>query len=204
MTDSTSRPPPPSRGVTQRSNLSQANSEVKNGTRNSSETPSLMQDKSGASPTPSSEGSVGFPRYHPLGRQGKSSISAASDSSLRSDWSHLPPDLQDHLTYFYDNLTLHHYSMKFDSCNFFQTYFLDAALRNESLLHAVVGFSAYHRTLQNPSGKIQDFLQYYNKSVSLLLSSLRKDESRDIGTLLAILQLATIEVRLEHIDMSAC
>lgn len=71
---------------------------------------------------------------------------------------------------------------------------MDAALRNDALLHAVVGFSAFQRTLHNPTGKIQDFLQYYNKSVSLLLSSLRKGEKRDIGTLLAILQLATIEV----------
>lgn len=83
-----------------------------------------------------------------------------------------------------------------DSGNFLRTRFLDAALRNESLLHAVVGFSAFHRTLHNPEGKIQDFLPYYNKAVSLLLKSLRKNERRDNGTILAILQLATIEVRI--------
>lgn len=195
MMEDVSRPVPPSRTATQRSSMSQANSEPKLSTRNSSEAPSLMRDKSCVSPNPSTEDSPGDSVSQAPGRKGKSSISSGSDSSLKSDWSHLPPDLQYNLTYFYENLNHCHYSMKFDSCNFLQTHFLDAALRNDALLHAVVGFSAFHRTLHNPSGKIQDFLQYYNKSVSLLLRSLRKNEKRDIGILLAILQLATIEVR---------
>lgn len=79
-----------------------------------------------------------------------------------------------------------------------QTQFLDAALGNDALLYAVVGFSAFQRTLHNSEGKIQDFLQYYNKAVSLLLKSLKKGERYSNGTLLAILQLATIEVREER------
>lgn len=193
MLDDLSRPPGPSRTSTQRSSISQTTNEQKSATRTPSETPSLIQDKSCASPTPSTEGSVGYATYQGMGRQGKSSISSASGSNLRSNWSHLPSDLQFYLTYFYENLTHCHYSLKLDSGNFLRTRFLDAALRNDALLHAVVGFSAFQRTLHNPTGKIQDFLQYYNKSVSLLLSSLRKGEKRDIGTLLAILQLATIE-----------
>jgi hypothetical protein len=191
------RPPGPSRSSTQRSSISQASTDHKSATRTPSETPSLMQDKSCASPTPSTEGSVGYSVYQGMGRQGKSSISSASGSNLRSDWSHLPPDLQFYLTYFYENLTHCHYSLKLDSGNFLRTRFLDAALRNDALLHAVVGFSAFQRTLHNPAGRIQDFLQYYNKSVSLLLNSLRKGHKRDIGTLLAVLQLATIEVRAQ-------
>jgi hypothetical protein len=74
------------------------------------------------------------------------------------------------------------------------TRLLDAAMKNDSLLHAIVGFSAFQHTLHNPEGRIQDFLQYYNKAVSLLLRSLRRGERRAMGTLLAILQLATIEV----------
>jgi hypothetical protein len=73
--------------------------------------------------------------------------------------------------------------------------FLDAALRNEALLNAVVGFSAFQRTLHNPDGKINDFLQYYNKAVSLLLLSLKKGERHSNAMILTILQLATIEVR---------
>ena len=116
---------------------------------------------------------------------------------MRTDWSHLPPDLQFYLTYFYENITHCHYSLKHDSGNFLRTHFLDAALRNEALLHAVVGFSAFQRTLHNPEGKILDFLQYYNKAVSLLLKSLKKGEKHNSGTILAILQLATIEVGTE-------
>jgi len=84
----------------------------------------------------------------------KSNISSPFRSdALRSDWSHLPPDLQFYLTYFYKNITHLHYALKFDSGNFLRTTFLDAALRNEALLYAVVGFSAFQRTLRNPAGK---------------------------------------------------
>lgn len=78
-----------------------------------------------------------------------------------------------------------------------RTQYLEIAQRHEALLYAIVGFSAFQRTLHNPEGKIQDFLQYYNKAVSLLLKSLKQGERPSNGTLLAILQLATIEVRVE-------
>jgi len=188
-----------SKAGTQRSNAGQSFSGQKTTTRHSSETPSLVQDK-GASPTPSTEGSVGYSVYQAAGmlRQHKSSISSPSGpDSLRSDWSHLPTDLQFYLTYFYENLTHLHYSLKIDSSDFLRTRFLDAALRNDALLYAVVGFSAFQRTLKTPGGKIQDFLQYYNKAVSLLLNSLKKGERHNNGTILAILQLATIEVRFD-------
>jgi len=162
--------------------------------RQNSETPSLVQDK-GTSPTPSTEGSIGYPSFQAVGTSRPKQLSASGSDILKSDWSHLPPDLQFYLTYFYENLTYLHYSLKFDSTNFLKTRFIGAALRNEALLYAVVGFSAFQRTLHNPEGKIQDFLQYYNKSVSNLLKSLKKGERHDNGTILAILQLATIEVR---------
>lgn len=85
--------------------------------------------------------------------------------------------------------------MKMDPSNFLKTLFLEFALKNDALLYGVVGFSAFHRTMHNPEGKIQDFLQYYNKAVTFLLQSLKKGEQRSTGMLLAILQLATIEVR---------
>jgi len=172
-------------------------------TRHSSETPSLVQDRA-ASPTPSTEGSIGYSAYLTIRRSrlSKPSISlAAGSDSLRGDWSHLPTDLQFYLAYFCENITYLHYSLKFDSENFLQTCFLDAALKNEALLHAIVGFSAFQRTLHNQEGRIQDFLQYYNKAVSLLLKSLKKGERHSSGMLLAILQLATIEVKLRHIKV---
>jgi len=87
---------------------------------------------------------------------------------------------------------------------FFFLDFLDAALQNEALLYAVVGFSSFQYTVHKGKGRIQDFLQYYNKAVSLLLGSLRKGDKHNIGTLLAILQLATIEVRLEAPSSPQC
>lgn len=165
-------------------------------TRQNSETPSLVQDK-GASPTPSTEGSVGYSTYASLANPQNSNISTSAASGveeLRSDWSHLPPDLQYYMSYFFDNVTYLHYSLKYDAGNFLRTQFLDAALRNDALLHAAVGFSAFQRTLHNPQGRIEDFLPYYNKAVSLLLLSLKRGERHNLGTILAILQLATIEV----------
>lgn len=86
--------------------------------------------------------------------------------------------------------------MRRDIGNFFQTTFLNLALRNEALLNAVLGFSTYQRTLKNPNGKIQDFLKYYQDAVTLLIGFLkRRDAKHDLATLLTILQLATIEVR---------
>lgn len=190
--------PPPSSG-----NLSLTG--PKSGTRHSSETPSLVQDK-GTSPTPSTEGSIGYSSYQPgLDPRAKMQNISSSTSSdtIRSDWSHLPQDLQFYLTYFYENVTHHHYSLKYDSGNFMRTSFLDAALKNEALLYAVVGFAAFQATLHSPTGRIQDFLGYYNKAVSLLLKSLRKGERRSTGTILAILQLATIEVSPQSL-MEAC
>lgn len=179
----------------QSSGTAQSLNDRKSSTRHSSETPSLVQDK-GTSPTPS-EGSMGYPPQvlNDWRLKKPSPSPAASD---KTDWSYLPADIQFYLTYFCENISHLHYSLKHDSENFMRTQFLDVALENEALLYAIVGFSAFQRTLHNPQGKIQDFLQYYNKAVSLLLKSLKKGERHSNGTLLAILQLATIEVRLDE------
>ena len=160
-------------------------------TRNSSETPSLVQDKA-SSPTPSSEGSTGYATYQSL--VDASLPGQSTRTGDKADWASLPQDLRFYLTYFQQNITHLHYSLKYDPDDFMRTRYLDIALQNEALLYAVVGFSAFQRTLRNPHGKIQDFLQYYNKSVSLLLKSLKGGERHSHGTILAMLQLATIEV----------
>lgn len=112
----------------------------------------------------------------------------------RGDWSHLPSDMRHYLAHFCENITNLHYCMINDADDFFHTILPNIAVRNEALLNAVVGFSAYNITLQNPDGKLSDFLQYYNKSVTLLLNWLKRKEKHNIATLLTILQLATIEV----------
>jgi hypothetical protein len=111
-----------------------------------------------------------------------------------TDWSQLPPQYQQGLSFFVENLNHFNYCIPLDSDEFFTKILPSMATRHEPLLNAVVGFSAYHSTLQNPEGKLQDFLQYYNKSVTQLLSLLQRKEKPNIATLLTILQLATIEV----------
>ncbi|KAL0944367.1 C6 finger domain-containing protein [Colletotrichum truncatum] len=113
--------------------------------------------------------------------------------SSHTDWSHLPTDLRQHLEYFCENVTHYHYCMLTDAHEIFRVVLPNYALQNEALLYAVVGFAAYQRTLQDPDGKIEDFLKYYNKSVILLLNSLKRKEKHGIATLLTVLQLATIE-----------
>ncbi|KAH7328214.1 hypothetical protein B0I35DRAFT_403620 [Stachybotrys elegans] len=111
----------------------------------------------------------------------------------RPDFSHLPLQMQRHLNWFIDNITYHHYCLNLDGDNFFKDILPHVALTDEALLNALVGFSAYHTTLQDPDGKLEDFLQYYNRSVTLLLACLKRKERYSVGTLLTILQLATIE-----------
>lgn len=91
-------------------------------------------------------------------------------------------------------MTHHHYSLKYDGGDFLKTTFLEIALGYEPLLYAITAFSAYFHTLAMPNGKVQYFLGYYDKSVSLLRQSLLRSPRHTVATLLTILQLATFEV----------
>lgn len=152
--------------------------------RHGSETPSF--DDRGSSPSSSTVTSSGKPAPYCL-----SDFTPQSEG--RPDCTHLPDDIQYYLRWHYDNITFYHYGINHDTDDFYRMILPRAAMQNESLLNAVVGFTAYHATLQNPDGKLQDFLKYYNKSVTLLLTSLKRKEKASVYTLLTILQLATIE-----------
>ncbi|KAK4193712.1 adhesion and hyphal regulator 1 [Podospora australis] len=155
----------------------------------------------------STTSSLGFQRAIPGFRHGSETPSAEGNKSsspsmpcgtttpvaVRPDWTFLPHELQFYLGYFYDNITHYHYGLLSDTDNFFRTTLVELALRNEALLFALVGFSAYHHSLKNPNGKINEFLQYYNRSVTLLLTCLKNKEMSSSATLFTILQLATIE-----------
>jgi len=178
---------PPRRSSTTSSFGQQAG---RSGTRYGSETPSYEGTKSSSPPASTGTGSSFTPAAL------LSDVAWQTTSSL-PDWSALPSDLQFYLSYFCENITHYHYCMVTDSDDFFRLVLPSAALQHEALLFAVVGFAAYHHTLKNPNGQIKEFLQYYNKSVTLLLGFLKKKEKYNIGTLLTILQLAAIEVREE-------
>ncbi|MCJ1306133.1 hypothetical protein MMC08_008951 [Hypocenomyce scalaris] len=122
-------------------------------------------------------------------------LSSVSTNTSREStpWSHLPADLQYYLEYHQSHLTYQYYFFKHDADQFLHTVFLDHALSYEPLLYAVVGFAAFRLTLKKSQGKIQDFLQYYNKSVSLLRRSLQSGQKHTDSTMLTILQLAAFE-----------
>ena len=125
-------------------------------------------------------------------------LSSVSTNTSREStpWSHLPSDLQYYLDYHQSHLTYQYYFFKHDADHFLHTVFLDHALSYEPLLYAVVGFAAFRLTLKKSEGKIQDFLHYYNKSVSLLRRSLQSGQKHTDSTMLTILQLAAFEVGL--------
>lgn len=106
--------------------------------------------------------------------------------------------LKDHvkffLTYHQERINHHHYFMNLASDLFFRGTLIDMALEYEPLLYAVVAFAAYHHTLEQPQGKINDFLKYYNQSIQLLLNSLASGEKHSEATLATVLQLSTFEV----------
>ena len=107
----------------------------------------------------------------------------------------MPKDVRFYIKYHRDQLSYHHYSLKYDGGDFLKTTFLEIALGYEPLLYAITAFAAYFHTLESPNGKVQQFLGYYDKSVSLLRQSLVKSPRHTVATLLTILQLATFEVR---------
>ncbi|KAK3943875.1 hypothetical protein QBC46DRAFT_361616 [Diplogelasinospora grovesii] len=180
-------PPRPRRSSTASSSF--ALQRFATGTRQESETPSFEGTKS-SSPSVSTGTTSSLT---PAPMQLTDVAPSFSISGTRPDWSFLPHELQFYLNYFYENITHYHYCMVNDSDDFFRSILTSMAIRDEALLYAVVGFAAYHYTLTTPNGKIKEFLQYYNRSVTLLLAFLKKKEKHSVTTLLTILQLATIE-----------
>ncbi|KAL1296971.1 hypothetical protein AAFC00_004570 [Neodothiora populina] len=113
-----------------------------------------------------------------------------------SKFSQLPSQVRFYINYHREHVTYHHYSMKTDPGDFLRTTFLEIALSYEPLLYAITAFSAYHHTLNKPDGHLEDFLGYYNKSVSLLRESLARTPKHSLATVLTILELATFEETL--------
>jgi hypothetical protein len=155
--------------------------------RQTSETPSQDGTKS-VSPSAST---VTTGSWTPAGHPGTEVTLPANGALERAQ---LPPDFQTYLLFFQKNMTHYHYGLAVDEDDFFNSELPNVAIQCEPLLNALVGFAAYHVTLQNPNGQLQDFLQYYNRSVTQLLRLLKRKETHNVFVLLTILQLATIEV----------
>ena len=151
-------------------------------TSNFEDTPSPSPELSGSSTSAFSN------------EQSRLSSVSTSISLEVSPWSHLPQDLQYYLHYHQKHLSFHHYFFKHEANYFLHTILIEQALLYDPLLNAVVGFAAFHHAVRRHQGQIQDFLEYYNKSVSLLRKSLASGQPYTDGTILTILQLATFEV----------
>lgn len=152
------------------------------------------------------------------------SASPASDMTVHSTGSHSPPahadiywdqfddtldlassiadtpglsdDIKFFLRYHTQHITHSHYMMKSVAAKFISEDLVKYALEYEPLLYALVAFSAYHYSIKHPNGRLYTFLQYYNKSVSSLLSSLKSRQPHRDATVLTILQLTTFEVHI--------
>ena len=155
--------------------------------------PSIEQVKQESGLSPSTEASS-TPTSTGLDKPAKFSSVSTEPPQDSKPWSQLPPDIQYYLEYHKTHLTSHHWFFKHDANHFLHTILVELALHYDPLLYAVVGFAAFQSTVTRPHGKIQDFLGYYNKSVSLLRKSLYNNERHTDATMLTILQLATFEV----------
>lgn len=135
--------------------------------------------------------------FHDGNKSSSPALSEATTSAYTPVGLHFPDvstELRFYLNYFYDNITDYHYGAVNNADNFIRSILPQLVIQNEALLFAVVAFSAYYHSMRNPKGRFNEFLQYYNRSITLLLACLTKKEKYSIGTLLTILQLATIEV----------
>lgn len=145
-------------------------------------------DSSVLSGTPSISASMSQPE-----KLSSVSTTTSQEAVPQLRWPHLSSDLRYHLEY-HQQLTYNHYFFEHNANDFIHNILVEQAMSYEPLLYAVVGFAAFQRTLQARKGKIQNFLGYYNKSVTLLRKSLFDGHEHTHATLLTILQLATFEV----------
>ncbi|RMZ73400.1 C6 finger domain [Pyrenophora seminiperda CCB06] len=158
--------------------------------RDSSHTPGSFLEQSAS---PSTEASSTVP---PTVRPSISRKGSAQPTPPTKHSSSMARDLQFYLNYFKTNMSVHHYSLKRDTSGFLKGDFLDWVMKFEPLKYAVAGYAAYFHTLSLPDGRISNFLQFYNESVSRLRIAITKNKKQGLPTFLTILQLASIEEML--------
>ena len=109
--------------------------------------------------------------------------------------SRLSDDIRFYLNFHQEFISHEHFFLRSGSDRFIHHSIVELALGYEPLMYALVGFSAYHHTLQAPGGKLYTFLKYYNKALVLLRKSLGSGEEHTEATLCTVLMLTTFEVR---------
>lgn len=139
------------------------------------------------SSSPSTEGS----RFESVSVR-SASISHSISELLNS--SRLSDDLRFYLDFHREFMSHEHFFLRRSSARFIHHSIIELALGYDPLLYALVGFSAYHHTLQTSGGKLYTFLRYYNKALVLLRKSLGSGEEHTEATLCTVLVLTTFEV----------
>ncbi|KAL8869420.1 MAG: hypothetical protein Q9174_004284, partial [Haloplaca sp. 1 TL-2023] len=180
------RKPPRTKTVSSRKSSIQGHKQPLPSIEQSEQEPGDGQSPPSDASSPSRPGS-------PISRHLENITPESSISPEKISLSHLPHLERHYLEYLRNHLSYHHYFFRNDANYFVRHILIEQALSYEPLLQAVVGFAAFHETMRKPNRKIQDFLGFYNSSVSLLRKSLINGEKHTEATLLTILQLATIE-----------
>ncbi|KAJ5320075.1 hypothetical protein N7508_000358, partial [Penicillium antarcticum] len=179
---SESRPSPP---ATIRPDLhkSQSSQSLRKRSIKHTDAPSSIKEQSSS---PSTESSRFESMSVRSGSIGHSTVEMISNARL-------PDDLRFYLNFHSEFLTTPHFFLRQSCSRFIQHNLIELALQYEPLLYALVGFSAYHHTLQSPGGKLATFLKYYNKALTLLRKSLGSGEGHSEATLCTVLVLTTFE-----------
>ncbi|KAJ5666895.1 hypothetical protein N7462_011304 [Penicillium macrosclerotiorum] len=139
---------------------------------------------------PSSSPSTESSRFESLSVR-SASVGQSTLDLLNS--SRLSDDVRFYLNFYQEYITPEHFFLRQSSSRFIHHSIIELALGYKPLLNALVGFSAYHHTLQSPEGKLYTFLKYYNKALVLLRQSLGSGEEHTEATLCTVLVLTTFE-----------
>jgi len=155
-----------------------------------------MSPSSKESPTTATESDAQRAARRTIQQNRGAPMGSALTPKAQAKFQSLPKDVKRYIEYHRDELSHHHYALKYDGSDFLKSTYLEIALGYEPLLYAICAFSSYFHELSKPNGRVQTFLSYYDKSVRLLRQSLLKMTRPSIPTLLTILQLASFEVSL--------
>ncbi|KAF2763125.1 hypothetical protein EJ05DRAFT_495962 [Pseudovirgaria hyperparasitica] len=128
--------------------------------RENSYPPSLTADE-GPSPSTENSGQPPSKRPVPSRQQSRQTVKVTGDPEPDGE---ITSDMRFYLDYYKNNITCHHYAMKYDAEHFYTKTLLEMTQKNAALLYAIVGFAAYHHTLGKPNGKLAGFLKYYHES----------------------------------------
>ena len=185
--DSGSRPSPSSTATNSRSRVPEKQGMQSSRKRKTRQVTETSLDRKESSSSPSTE-------FDSLSMQSASIGQLTLEPFSLWGNNQLPEDVRFYLIFHQEFLDYHHYFQKQNSETFIRQGLIDLALQYEPLLYAVVGFAAYHHSLQTATGKLSTFLKFYNKALSLLRKSLGSGENHSEAMLVTILVLTTFEV----------